>query len=125
MTRRIQILAGITLLLCSHGLALGADKEPGSFVPFAVASVRFEQNATDGDAEVVFEAQASALKGGMTAEMAQEQFRQIALALRIRRKNEEYEALKQKVSSNPTSRELMTELDRRMRELAELRAQRL
>ena len=76
-------------------------------------------------AEVVFEAQASALKGGMTAEMAQEQFRQIALALRIRRKNEEYEALKQKVSSNPTSRELMTELDRRMRELAELRAQRL
>jgi len=59
MTRRIQILAGITLLLCSHGLALGADKEPGSFVPFAVASVRFEQNATDGDAEVVFE-----VKGG-------------------------------------------------------------
>src|SRR3990170_1930018 len=59
MTRRIQILAGIALLLCSHGLALGADKEPGSFVPFAVASVRFEQNATDGDAEVVFE-----VKGG-------------------------------------------------------------
>jgi len=76
-------------------------------------------------AEVVFEAQASALKGELTADMAQEQFQQIALALRIRRKNEEYEALKQQVSSNPTSRELMAELDRRMRELAELRAQRL
>jgi len=76
-------------------------------------------------ADVVFEAQASALKGEMTAEVAEEQFHQIALALRIRRKIEEYEALKQRVSGNPTSRELMTELDRRMRELAELRAQRL
>jgi DNA primase len=84
-----------------------------------------EQFQGTGHAEVVFEAQASALKGNMTAEMAEEQFRQIALALRIRRKNEEYEALKQKVSSDPTSRELMAELDRRMRELAELRAQRL
>jgi len=76
-------------------------------------------------ADVVFEAQASGLKGEMTAEIAEEQFHQIALALRIRRKNDEYEALKQQVSSNPTSRELMAELDRRMRELAELRAQRL
>ena len=76
-------------------------------------------------AGVVFEAQASALKADMTAEEAAEQFRQIDLALRIRRKNDEYEALKQKVSGDPTSRELMVELDRRMRELAELRAQRL
>ncbi len=59
MTRRIQILAGVTLLLGSHGLALGVGKESGPSVPFAVASVHFEQNATDGDVEVVFE-----VKGG-------------------------------------------------------------
>jgi hypothetical protein len=59
MTRRIQILAGVALLLGSYGLALGAGKETGSSVPLAVASVYLEQNATDGDAEVVFE-----VKGG-------------------------------------------------------------
>lgn len=50
---------GLTLLMLSSGLALGADKERGPSVPFAVASVHLEQNATDGDAEVVFE-----VKGG-------------------------------------------------------------
>jgi hypothetical protein len=55
----IEILAVLTFLLGSHGLALGAGKESGPSVPFAVASVHFEQNATDGDAEVVFE-----VKGG-------------------------------------------------------------
>lgn len=59
MTRRILILAGITLLLGSHGLALGVGKESGPSVPFAVASVHFEQNATDRDVEVVFK-----VKGG-------------------------------------------------------------
>lgn len=53
MTTRIGIFAGITLLLGSHGLALAGSQEPGSL---EAASVRFEQNATDGDAEVVFEA---------------------------------------------------------------------
>jgi hypothetical protein len=46
-----QILAGAALLL-------GAPTPPPP-TPFAVASVRFEQNATDGDVEVVFE-----VKGG-------------------------------------------------------------
>ena len=59
MTRQIQILAGVTLLLGCHGLALGDSKESGPSGPFAVASVHFEQNATDGDAEVVFK-----VKGG-------------------------------------------------------------
>ncbi|MGH7352006.1 MAG: hypothetical protein ACREJJ_06475 [Candidatus Methylomirabilales bacterium] len=59
MTRRIQIIAGVILLLGSHGMALGAGKESGPSLPFAVASVRVEQNVTDGDAEVVFE-----VKGG-------------------------------------------------------------
>jgi hypothetical protein len=55
MTRPIQILAGVTLLLGSHGLALGVGKASGASVPFAVTNVHFEQNATDGDVEVVFE----------------------------------------------------------------------
>ena len=60
MTRRIQILAGVTLLLGSHGLALvRVGKESGPSVLFAVTSVHFEQNATDRDVEVVFE-----IKGG-------------------------------------------------------------
>jgi hypothetical protein len=59
MTRQIQILAGVALLLVFHGLVLGGGKVSGASVPFAVASVRFEQNATDGDVEVVFE-----VKGG-------------------------------------------------------------
>jgi hypothetical protein len=61
MLRGIQILAVVTLLLSgialflgSHGLALGVGKESGQSVPFAGASVHFEQNATDEDVEVVF-----------------------------------------------------------------------
>ena len=59
MTRRKEILAGATLLLGVCSLAAGAGKESGASVPFATASVRLEQNATDGDFEVVFE-----IKGG-------------------------------------------------------------
>ena len=59
MTRPVQILAGMALLLSSLGLASRAGKDSSSPSPFAIASVHFEQNATDGDVEVVFEA-----KGG-------------------------------------------------------------
>ena len=64
MTQRIRIWAGvtiflgITLLLGSDILAQDEDNNSGP-VPFATATVHFEQNATDGDVEVVFEA-----KGG-------------------------------------------------------------
>ena len=57
---------GVGLLLGAAALAAGACRAGGSAppsggpaVPFAVASVHFEQNATDGDVEVVFE-----VKGG-------------------------------------------------------------
>jgi hypothetical protein len=63
MTRRIQILAGVTLILLlgSYGLArvgAGAKFSPpvSTGAAFAIARVVFEQNATDKDAEVVFEA---------------------------------------------------------------------
>jgi hypothetical protein len=65
MTRRINILAGITLLWGSHGWTQVASKESDASEPptsagFAVARVHFEQNADDGDAEVVFEAKGGA-----------------------------------------------------------------
>ncbi len=59
MTKRIVMLAGLTLLLGSFGLSWGVGKESGPSMPFAVSSVHFEQNATDGDVEVIFE-----VKGG-------------------------------------------------------------
>src|SRR5881296_2029158 len=59
MTRRRAALAVAALLSGWYGLALGADKESPPSVAFTVASVRLEQNATDGDFEVVFE-----IKGG-------------------------------------------------------------
>jgi hypothetical protein len=43
------------LLLGSHGLALGGDTGSGAPIPFEVARIHFEQNATDGDVEVVVE----------------------------------------------------------------------
>lgn len=59
MPTRIQIIVGTAFLLGSQGLVLGAGKDSGSAVSFPIASVHFEQNATDGDAEVVFQ-----VKGG-------------------------------------------------------------
>lgn len=47
------------LLLVSSGWVREAEAQSAKAVPFPVASVHFEQNATDGDVEVVFEA-----KGG-------------------------------------------------------------
>jgi hypothetical protein len=61
MIRRVLVLAGVSLFLGSLGLAFPADKKSSSSAPFAVAKVHFEHNATDGDAEVVFE-----VKGGDT-----------------------------------------------------------
>src|SRR5262245_60106580 len=61
MTKQIRTLAGAAALTAAcYGLALaagGKGSRPND--SFAVARVHFEQNASDGDAEVVFEA-----KGG-------------------------------------------------------------
>jgi len=61
MTRRVQISAWfVVLLLAFFGVArVGAPIEPAAPARFAVANVHLEQNATDGDVEVVFE-----VKGG-------------------------------------------------------------
>lgn len=62
MLRLIRILGGLIFILSGmvfffepHLLIAGEGKEPAPPVSFEVASVHFEQNVTDGDAEVVFE----------------------------------------------------------------------
>lgn len=57
--KELSILAGLSLVLVLHGPALAADQSSDTVSPFDVAMVYFEHNATDGDAEVVFE-----VKGG-------------------------------------------------------------
>jgi hypothetical protein len=57
---RALILAATILSAGSHGLAGAVERQPSaSSQPFAVSTVHLEQNATDGDFEVVFE-----VKGG-------------------------------------------------------------
>jgi hypothetical protein len=54
MKMRSTIMASIVCLLAAP--AFGADKATAKTESFDVASARFEQNATDGDVEAVFEA---------------------------------------------------------------------
>jgi len=54
MSARARPLIATTFLLSFTGLA-GATDTQSTATSFPVASVHFEQNATDGDAEVVFE----------------------------------------------------------------------
>jgi DNA primase len=75
--------------------------------------------------QIVFQAQAALLEHGPDGDSAEQQFRQGQLALRIKRKNEEYEQLKRRAASGPSTRELLVELDQRARELAQLKGQRL
>ncbi len=75
--------------------------------------------------ELVFQTQASLLEHGPDDDSVAEQFRQIQLALRIKRKNEEYEQLKRRATGGQPTRELIVELDQRARELAHLKGQRL
>lgn len=58
MTKPAEILVGITLLVTSPGLMPGVGRRSVPPMRFDMTSVRFEQNATDDDLEVVFEAAA-------------------------------------------------------------------
>jgi DNA primase len=70
---------------------------------------------------VVFEAQASQLSMDLAEQAAGEEFRQIQLALRIKRVHEEINALNQKAAADPA---LRPELSRRLVELRLLKEQR-
>jgi DNA primase len=69
--------------------------------------------------EIVFQMQASDLD--LAADQASEEFRQILLALRIKRMHQAVEALNRDAAANPS---LLPELQRRLQELNQLKAQR-
>ena len=71
---------------------------------------------------VVFRAQAAMMEHGPNEESAEPEFRQIQLSLHIKRKNEEIEELIRDAANRP---DLAVELDRRNKELAALRSQRM
>jgi len=71
--------------------------------------------------KAVFQAQESAIDQGVTPESAAQEFRQLQIALRIRRKHREIEVLKGQVETNPA---LNAELHQRVKELHQLKAQR-
>lgn len=59
MKKQIFLVTFVTIYWISFGLAQETPKETSMSEPFDEANIRFEQNATDGDVEVVFE-----IKGG-------------------------------------------------------------
>ena len=71
--------------------------------------------------QIVFQTQASELAHDLAEEAAGEEFRQIQLALRIRHMHTAIEALNRDAASNPA---LRPELQRRLQELNQLKAQR-
>ncbi|MDH5210287.1 MAG: DNA primase [Betaproteobacteria bacterium] len=71
--------------------------------------------------KAVFQAQESAIDQGVTPESAAQEFRQLQIALHIRRKHREIEALKDQVEANPA---LNAELHQRVKELHQLKSQR-
>jgi len=71
--------------------------------------------------QIVFRAQASALETNLDADSAAHEFRQAQLALRVRRKHREIESLKGQLGANPA---LNVQLDRLVKELHQLKAQR-
>jgi DNA primase len=94
------------------GLAAGDAPSGGMLVD------RFQGSEYE---QLVFRAQASALDGNLDAEGAAHEFRQLQIALRIRRKHREIEELKVQMGGNPA---LNVELNERVKELHQLKAQR-
>jgi DNA primase len=91
----------------------GADGASGAVLVERYQGTQFEK--------AVFQAQESAIDQGVTAESAAQEFRQLQIALRIRRKHREIEALKRQVEEDPA---LNAELHQRVKELHQLKAQR-
>jgi hypothetical protein len=69
----------------------------------------------------VFQAQASSLAMELADAAASEEFRQIQLALRIKRMHREIDSLNREAAANPA---LRPELSRRLKDLSELKHQR-
>jgi DNA primase len=98
--------------------ALAADLADAEGASGAVLVERYQGTQFE---KAVFQAQESAIEQGVTPESAAQEFRQLQIALRIRRKHHEIEALKGQVEANPA---LNAELHLRVKELHQLKAQR-
>jgi len=96
-----------------------AGLDEASSVSGALLVDRFEGTEFE---QIVFQAQAAGLEQELSADAAEHDFRQINLALRIRRKNGEIEVLKGRVGADPR---LNPELNQRVKELARLKMQRI
>jgi DNA primase len=87
----------------------------------AAPSVLIEHFGATDLAPLIFEVQAKSLEQGLTEEMAQREFEQCLLSLRIQREVREIEALRRVASPG---RDVVVELERRTRELAQLKNRR-
>ena len=96
-----------------------AELDEGDGMSAALLVDRFQGTEFE---QIVFQAQASALEQELAEESADHDFRQIQLALRIRRKHEEIEVLKGRVKAEPG---LNAELGIRVKELHQLKSQRI
>ncbi len=98
--------------------ALAADLAGTEAASGAVLVERYQGTQFE---KAIFQAQESAIEQGVTPEAAAQEFRQLQIALRIRRKHREIEALKGRVAANPA---LNAELNLRVKELHQLKSQR-
>jgi DNA primase len=98
--------------------AIAADLADAEAASGAVLVERYQGTPYE---KAVFQAQESALDQGVTPESASQEFRQLQIALRIRGKHREIDALKGRLAGNPA---LNAELNQRVKELHLLKAQR-
>jgi DNA primase len=98
--------------------AIAADLAGGAAPSGGMLVDRFNGSEYE---HIVFRAQASALETNLDADSAAHEFRQAQLALRVRRKHREIESLKGQLGANPA---LNVQLDRLVKELHQLKAQR-
>ncbi len=98
--------------------AIAADVAGGEAMTGALLVDRYQGTEFE---KVIFRAQASGVEQGDSAESAAQEFRQAQLALRIRRMNREIDTLKGRIGADPA---LNAELNQRVKELHQLKAQR-
>ncbi len=95
-----------------------AEFQAGDGISGALLVERFQGTEYE---QTVFQAQASSLSMELADAAAGEEFRQIQLALRIKRMHREIDSLNREAAVNPA---LRPELSRRLKELSELKHQR-
>ncbi|MDA0275176.1 MAG: DNA primase [Proteobacteria bacterium] len=113
-------------LLETAALRAVAEFAPEEGVSGAVLVERFQGTEFE---QIVFKVMASAMgeeieEGETGGEGVAREFHQIQLALRIKRKNQEIDALTRQVGSSPANPALVVELNQRVKELHQLKAKR-